>query len=259
MSPVAGGGTFGALPVNPPYDGAIADAYDAWLPPGTRFPDDDVMRTVLRASDGIGLELACGNGRLLVPLVEEGFALEGIDASVDMLDRCRRNARERGLDVTLHTGDIAPLDLDRRFGSLICPAGSFTLIDEDDRARAALRTYHDHLEPGGVLALTLLIPLDDFDANLTWRLRRAGTMRDGTTVVVHEAIRCDTDRQLQYAYNRVECFDGDGRLTDTLLRQHHLRWWTRAQIAERLLEAGFVDVDHLGDDAGWVTTARRRR
>ena len=44
-------------------------------------------------------------------LVAEGYDVEGIDASADMLAILRRHAAERGLHPTVHHGDFAPLHL----------------------------------------------------------------------------------------------------------------------------------------------------
>ena len=54
----------------------------------------------------------------------------------------------------MHQGDIAPLALGRRFAAIVCPAGTFMLLDDVERARSALTSYLRHLVPGGLLALT---------------------------------------------------------------------------------------------------------
>jgi trans-aconitate methyltransferase len=245
------------LPVGAPYDGVVAVAYDTWMPPGTQFPDDAVHADVVRRAPGSSLELGVGNGRFLVPLVEAGLPVEGIDSSTDMLDRCRRRAAARGVDVVLYCGDIAPLDLGRRFGALVCPAGSFTLVADERRARAALVSYRDHLVPGGTLALTMFVPGPDDTTGFAWRLRRTGTDDDGTTYVVHEATGEDVESRVHLVYNRLETFDAAGGLVDTVLRKIRLRWWSQDQFAEALAGAGFVDIDAVGDEHAWVAIARR--
>ena len=238
------------------YAGTDALAYDAWMPPGTRFPDDAVHADVVRRAEGPALELGTGNGRFLIPLVEEGLAIEGIDRSADMLDRCRRHAAARGLDVVLHHGDVAPLDLGRRYGALVCPAGSFALLDDEARAREALASYRDHLVPGGTLAVTMTQPGPGDLTGFAWRLRRTGTSDDGTTYVVHEATGDDAEAGVQLAYNRIEIYDRDARLVDTVLRKHRLRWWPQEQFAAALLAAGFAEVSNVGDEHAWVALAR---
>jgi hypothetical protein len=238
------------------YAGTDALAYDAWMPPGTRFPDDAVHADVVRRAEGPSLELGTGNGRFLIPLVEEGLAVEGIDRSADMLDRCRRHAAARGLDVVLHHGDVAPLALGRRYAALVCPAGSFSLLDDEARARRALASYRDHLVPGGTLAVTMSPPGPGDTTGFTWRLRRTGTGDDGTTYVVHEATGDDTEPGVRLTYNRIEVYDADGRLIDTVLRKHRLRWWPQDRLAAALVEAGFAEVSNVGDERGWVALAR---
>lgn len=43
------------------------------------------------------LELACGTGRILIPLAEAGFEMYGLDLSENMLTVCRRKVEEKGL------------------------------------------------------------------------------------------------------------------------------------------------------------------
>ena len=94
------------LPANNSYTGGAARVYDAWMPPGTVFDDDIVHQETLRRAAGTGLELASGNGRFLIPALEAGLDVQGIDNSPAMLEICQRHATERGLDVVLHEGDV---------------------------------------------------------------------------------------------------------------------------------------------------------
>jgi SAM-dependent methyltransferase len=246
------------LPVNPPYEGLLAEAYDAWIPVDAAFPDDGVHEAVVREGGGPALELGCGTGRPLLRFLEAGLDVEGIDSSADMLAICRRHAAERGLDPVLHHGSMAPLTLDRTYATIFCPAGSFSLLDDREVALGALASWFERLRPGGSLALTMSVPVEDLDARFEWRVRRTGTRpADGATIVVHEAVACDRAAQLQVTFNRVEVWDIAGELRQTLLRRHHLRWWERAEFEEVLTRLGLVQVQSLGDDAGWVAVARR--
>ena len=44
---------------------------------------------------GTMLEVACGTGRILVPALEMGADIEGIDISPEMLDFCRQKLKEK--------------------------------------------------------------------------------------------------------------------------------------------------------------------
>ena len=235
----------------------MAEAYDVWIPVDAEFPDDPVHEAVVRVGGGPALELGCGTGRPLLRFLAAGLPVEGLDSSADMLATCRRHAAERGLDPRLHHGSMAPLALDGSWATIYCPAGTFSLLGDPEVALEALASYRDHLRPGGALALTMSVPVEDFEARFEWRVRRTATRADGTTFVVHEAVACDRAAQVQLVYNRIEVWDPSGGLVRTLLRRHHLRWWERAELEEVLVGLGFVDIHSPGDDTGWVAVAHR--
>ena len=62
-------------------------------------------------------------------------------------------------------------------------------------------------------------------------MRRSATRAaDGVTFMVHEALSCDVDAQIQHVLNRHEVWDADGELVTTFIRRHRLRWWTADQL-----------------------------
>ena len=244
------------LEVNARYDGVVAEGYDAWLPVDEALDDEPGYLRLLERIDGTVLELGCGTGRPLLRWLAAGHQVEGIDASADMLAILHRHAAARGLHPTVHHGDFAPLDLPRRYAGIFCNAGSFALVRPDDRARAAVASYAAHLEPGGVLAMTGFVPSGDFDAAMEWRVRRTGTTPSGETIAVHEAVTCDLDARVQVLLNKIERYDADGRLEETVLRRVHLRWWPREEMIALYEGAGFVDVRARGDDGGYICIGR---
>lgn len=245
------------LPVNEPYDGVVADAYDSWIPVDETWPDEGIYRQALADVAGTILEIGCGTGRPLLRWLADGLDVEGLDASADMLAILRRHAKSRGLDPTLHQGDFAPLVIDRTYGAIVCLAGTFMLVDDAARAEAALTSYWQHLDPGGLLALSLGVSVSEPSSSLVWRLRRTGTSDEGVTYIVHEAVHTDPSSHLEVVYNRVETYDQGGRLVDTTMRRHRLRWWEREDFEIMLTRVGFDDVHSIGDDSAWVTFGRR--
>jgi SAM-dependent methyltransferase len=103
------------------------------------------------------LELACGTGRLMIPLLEDGERVVGIDSSGPMLDRARQAIGQAGQSgrATLHQADVRTLDLGERFRLAIFGLDSFGLLLTIDDQLAALRRIHQHLVPGGLLVLDL--------------------------------------------------------------------------------------------------------
>jgi SAM-dependent methyltransferase len=246
------------LPVNQPYDGLVAEAYDVWLPPDGNYADRDAFRDVIRAGDGPALELGCGNGRLLVGYrADDELDVEGTDSAADMLAICRGHCAARGVEVVLHHADWVSLDLGREYATLYNPAGSFSLIDEAD-ARRALGAWLAHLVPGGRLVVSMSAPQPARGAPWRWYLRRSGTRpSDGTTFMVHQAVRVDEAVQVTHSVDRHEVWGADGVLRTTYLRRHRLRFWTPAQLAGLMEDAGYRDVTVAGPEHDYLATARR--
>ena len=108
----------------------------------------------LRASRGPVLELACGSGRLTLPLLAAGATVTGIDLSPEMIALLRQALREspklrgRADRLTTLVGDMAAFDLAGRFGLVVLGTTSVTLIDAPQRA-ACFRRVRAHLAAGG--------------------------------------------------------------------------------------------------------------
>ncbi len=221
-----------------------------------------MMQSIVRrfaAANGTGLGLATGNGRFLIPALEAGLDVQGIDNSPAMLEICQRHATESGLDVMLHEGDMAPLALAHRFHAIVCPAGSFSLITDEDAALHALTSYREHLESSGRLSITLSTEGPDDTTHFGWRMRRTGTNRvSGNTFVVDEATGKDVTPQVTLTYNRVETYDPAGHLLGTEIRKVRTRWWHRDEFVAALRDTGFADFKLLGDEFGWVALAIRQ-
>jgi SAM-dependent methyltransferase len=248
-----------ALPVNQPYDGLVAEAYDVWLPPEGNYADRDLYRALVRDGGGPALELGCGNGRLLIGYVaDDGLDVEGTDSAIDMLAICREHGEARGVDVELHHADWVTLALGREYATLYNPASSFSLLDHEDDARRALRAWREHLVPGGQLAVSMSVPPPRDEPPWRWYLRRSGTRAsDGTTFMVHQAVRAHRDAQVSSTIDRHEVWDPGGLLRTTYVRRHRLRWWTPDQLVALVRDAGFVDVDSDGPEHSFVVVARR--
>jgi SAM-dependent methyltransferase len=108
------------------------------------------------------LDLACGTGRLLLPLLAAGLDVDGTDISADMLALCQERADREGLAPRLVAQAMQELDLPRRYRTIyIC--GGFGIGGRRDNDLETLRRIRRHLEPDGALVFTVQLPFDDKD------------------------------------------------------------------------------------------------
>jgi SAM-dependent methyltransferase len=119
------------------------------------------------------LDLACGTGRLLVPLLQAGIDVDGCDLSGDMLAHGRRRAARAGLEPRLYQQPMHALDLPRRYRTIfICD--SFGLAGSREKDQETLRRCHAHLEEGGALLVNIEA---EYASPETWNLWLAENRR----------------------------------------------------------------------------------
>jgi SAM-dependent methyltransferase len=122
-------------------------------------PEVEFLRAYVQAGQP-ALDVACGTGRLLIPLLEQGLDVDGSDISPDMLASCRTRAERAGFDPNLYAQASHELDLPRRYRTIYA-CGSFGIGGDPRHDRKALLRLYDHLEPGGVLLLDHEMPYSE--------------------------------------------------------------------------------------------------
>jgi SAM-dependent methyltransferase len=133
----------------------VAQLYDASVPdwPG----EIDFYRelaTKAKSHGGAVLEVACGTGRVVVRLAQDGVSVIGIDLSAAMLDV----ALEKSVgipNVRWVEGDMRSFELGETFGLVIIPGHSFQFMLTPEDQIACLECIKRHLVPAGVLVVHL--------------------------------------------------------------------------------------------------------
>jgi SAM-dependent methyltransferase len=130
----------------------------------TQGPGNDVPFWLSLAEEARGevLEIACGTGRVLLPLARTGVPVMGMDVSEGMLAVARRKLEgeppEVSARVTLVHGDMTKFELGRRFDLVIIPFRAFQVLLTRADQRACLERCRSHLKPGGRLAVDVFNP-----------------------------------------------------------------------------------------------------
>jgi SAM-dependent methyltransferase len=172
------------------------------------------------------LDLACGSGRLLVPLLRDGHALVGVDRAPAMLAAARRRVarlspsrRGRAL---LVRGDLRALAFRPRFAIALCAFHSVQHLYTDAELRTFFRAAARSLAPGGWLAFDVLPP------DPAW-LSRGGERRWART-----AFRHPTTRE-RFVYTTNHSYDERTRLLHMRLFYQPVDVLGRARGRERVV------------------------
>ncbi|GAC1405964.1 MAG: class I SAM-dependent methyltransferase [Chloroflexota bacterium] len=141
-----------------------------WAEFNVSDPNDEDLAYFRSAVERYGqpaLDLACGTGRLLVPLLVAGLDVDGCDVSSDMVELCREYAAREGHSPLLYVQPMHALDLPCLYKTIfIC--GGFGLGGRRSHDAETLRRCYHHLEPGGALVFDHHLPYEYAERWQSW-------------------------------------------------------------------------------------------
>lgn len=210
------------------------------------------------AEEGHGvLELACGTGRVAIPIARSGIETVGLDLSAAMIARARE--KSDGMEtVRWVEGSMNQFELPERFGLAFIAFRSFqhllTLRDQ----LSCLECIHRHLTPGGRVSINVFNPdivvmgqwLGAMMGDLQRRREDYQNPRSGRPARVWET------RQYHPASQEVEStfideeLDADGSVVSRVYRDLRLRYVFRYEMEHLFARTGFEVEALYGDFAG---------
>jgi SAM-dependent methyltransferase len=143
----------------------IAKHYDAAYAAKPDLVDAPFYLDLAQQSRGPILEIACGTGRVTLPIARLGKEICGVDDSPPMLkvlqENLTRESDQVRKNVTVHEGDMRTVRLNRKFPLVIIPFRPMQHMFTVEDQVAALRTAAAHLTDDGVLAFDVFYPKFD--------------------------------------------------------------------------------------------------
>ena len=142
------------------YDGFPGRVYAA-----EGMPKETELSWLVRRAGEEGMpvcELACGAGRLTIPLAERGIEIVGMDLSATLIahanDRLASLPAGVAERIRFVQGDLRGFDLGQRFPFVFIFFGGFEHLTGPEDQRNCLRCIREHLEPGGLLEIEFMSP-----------------------------------------------------------------------------------------------------
>jgi len=201
------------------------------------------------------LEVACGTGRVTLPLARAGFEVVGIDLSEPMLaiarSKCECEPEEVRNAVSLIQTDMRHFRLGRTFCCVFVPNASLFHLHDAVALRQCFACLFEHTRPGGVLAVDLVAP------------KRMANQEVGDLHLVGEGMNPFTGLMTK-EYNRKLAIDRDRQIVrvehvyveDAGTRDRRYaftqdyRWIEEKEGANWFSEAGYVGMKTFGDYEG---------
>jgi SAM-dependent methyltransferase len=221
------------------------------------------------------LELACGTGRITVPMAaagaaaREGFELVGLDSSESFLARAREKVDAQPEPVRsavkFQLADMRDFELEGTFDLIALPFNALSYLYTAKDQMAAMTTARRHLAPDGRLVFDVLSPRMDYLAeavhpfppvrlDVDFKLQRSG---------IERFLRSCVDRYDAATQTLTSTFLYDIHRTDGGVerRIHDILWhmYFPAELELLLAGAGLEPVLRQGGWKGepWDATSRR--
>src|SRR6476660_2690004 len=165
-------------------DGRHYDALNSFLVTDIPFYEEEA-----RKAGGCVLELACGTGRLTIPIAQSGVEIVGLDLSGSMLAHARTKAKAVGVEIEFVEGDCRSFDLGRKFGLIFMAFNSMQHLHDYASLAALFANVRKHLVEGGRFVFDVFNPKIEILARVPGERRLEREYQDpdgkGTTAFEH--------------------------------------------------------------------------
>ncbi len=237
----------------------VAENYDAYLDVMYSEHDNyegfqDFYLDLARTHGHAGtLDVACGTGAVLLPLLQAGLDAEGTDISEAMCEVARAKAEALGLHPRIFTANMTDLHPGRKYSLIVIARSGFMHLLTPQDQRKALLSLRDCLTEDGLLSLNTFAPHPYFQAqqmrttpeDYTFRLEY--TNCEGRRERIYNAITYDPRTQLMAGNWKFETLDEAGKVIAERVRPLKMRQTYKQEMLYLIELCGLTVVDCFGD------------
>lgn len=208
------------------------------------------------------LELACGTGRITIPLAEAGHDVWGLEFSHQMFEQFKskiKNLPEEIADkIHLVHGDMSDFSFDRKFPLIIIPGRSFQLLLDEKKEISCLQNVHHHLTKNGLFIFDLADFIKNKEQEKEWANEEEIFDWENTDPKTGYKIRrthikkkIDTIRQIIYPQKTYYITKNDGSSeVEKIVKRSSWKYFFEDQIKNLLISNGFKIIEEMGTFAG---------
>ncbi len=183
------------------------------------------------------LEPMCGSGRVLIPFLQRGFDISGIDLSGEMLERLKQKAPDAKVVQT----DLLSYFSKEKFSYIFIPAGSVSLFTDLDLCKNILGKLKELLSENGKLVFSVETMADRCPDDEDYQVSAAVKTKEGYDLILKSKNYYEEQSQTQFMPGIYELYDGKKLLKrESMDFQTHL--YRFGEMEGYLKELGFTDI-----------------
>ncbi|WP_042475658.1 class I SAM-dependent methyltransferase [Bacillus ndiopicus] len=207
---------------------------------------DDLLY-ILEYASGIEkpiIELACGTGRLTIPMAKSGLNMVGIDLHGGMLNRAKQKAAQEQLTINFEQQDCTALDLAFKSPLIFMTGNSFQHFLTNPSQDLLFHSVKKHLLPKGQFIFDTRNP-NIAELSVVNEYEESYVNNDNQTVLEKHFEEYNHDTQILYCVTETEIIES-GQLIHTAKDSISLRYVFPLEL-HRLLEShGFELINLYG-------------
>lgn len=183
------------------------------------------------------LEALCGSGRFLVPFMERGYDISGVDLSAEMLEKLRQKSPE----AKVACADISQYSPAEKFDYIFISSGSVSLFTDMALCEKILAGLKKLMAPDGVFVFAVDTAANFCPEDEEYKPTAEAVTRDGLRLVLKSKNHYDPASQTQFMPGIYELYDGSDLLqSETMDFQTHLYKFGEMEAILRRLGFGRV-------------------
>jgi SAM-dependent methyltransferase len=196
------------------------------------------------------LELACGTGRLTIPIAKSGVEIVGLDMAPSMLAHARVKAEAAGVKIEFVEGDCRDFDLGRKFVLIFMAFNSMQHLHNYESLAALFRSVRRHLAEDGRFVFDVFNPKVEILARTSGerRLEREYQDPDGKGKMAFE-FSSTYDDAAQVSH--IQCYfvrrGPNGEALEERVEEMHLRSFFPQELDLLVRSQGFEIVEKFGN------------
>lgn len=201
-------------------------------------------------SQGI-IDIGCGTGCTLLPLVKLGYTVTGLDISEYMIEVLQQKLYTQNLKSQAICSSMCTFSSENKFSLAIIPRSGFLHILTKEEQRLALSNIGKHLSTGGILSLNSFYPNIDILSQTAKEgnnkfLRIEYKNAKGNIEKIYNESKYDFETQVSKGKWTFEEYDNNGQIISTRERPIAMRFTFRSEIEYLIELCGFEIIDVYG-------------
>lgn len=217
------------------YGSLCTEMYEILHP---KAPQDELNFYLSYAEKGKKiLEPLCGSGRFLVPFLEKGFKISGMDLSGKMLEKLKQKAP----NAQVIQADMIEYTSTEKFDYIFISSGSVSLFTDISFCKDILRKLKELLTPGGKFVFAVDTVMDRCADDSDYKFSITVKTKEGFDLILKNKNYYDEKSQTQFSPGIYELYNGKN-----LLQSEHMNFQTHLykfnEMEQYLKEVGFTTI-----------------